>query len=380
LANPEGWEDVSSQYCIPPKGVEVTVDTGSWMSASGYWVRHHDGMKSPGVVDPAKAKLYPHLMTRAQYDDNLRRVGGNTDSPRIWKMVRGFPAPGATATPTILDPKVATANNCGSAMPEGRWEVLGSVMGVDPAWSEGGDDAVVARPEIVLLYGKPTLDFTGRVYMIPISATSPVPVTQQQRDAVVNLLRQPGAPPMRYVAVDSSGNQGLADDLDMYVGPGCMHVNNSVRASDKPIRAAGDGTPAKDILYDRGTESWTVLAEFCRAGQVRGLPPKAVQALVSRRFATRGKDRVVAHPLRMEAKEDFSIRFKGSPNEADACALAALAAKERFGIMPFGGLPPPDLSQSFPSVAEMERWDPPDMFTNNEGGYEPAFSDMYEES
>jgi hypothetical protein len=88
----------------------------------------------------------------------------------------------------------------------------------------------------------------------------------------------PGAPRLKCVAVDSSGNQGLADDIDMYVGAGCMHVNNSERASDLPIRAVGTGASAKEGIQDRGTESWVVLAEFCRAGQVRGLPAPALQA------------------------------------------------------------------------------------------------------
>jgi hypothetical protein len=48
LANPETWSDPSCQYIIPEKGVDsVTVDTGSWHSTYGCFVRHHDGMKSP---------------------------------------------------------------------------------------------------------------------------------------------------------------------------------------------------------------------------------------------------------------------------------------------------------------------------------------------
>ena len=45
------------------------------------------------------------------------------------------------------------------------------------------------------------------------------------------------------------------------------------------------------------------------------------------------------HPLRLERKEDFRKRFRKSPNETDACALAALAVKERLGVMPFGSFP-----------------------------------------
>jgi hypothetical protein len=46
----------------------------------------------------------------------------------------------------------------------------------------------------------------------------------------------------------------------------------------------------------------------------------------------------------MEAKDKFRVRFKKSPDEADACALAALAVKERLGILPFSFVMPKEAS------------------------------------
>lgn len=387
LANPEGWDHVSSQYCLPEKDNPVTVDTGYWRSTRGYFVRHHDGAKSPCVLDPGLTDEYPYLMTKAQYEENLREADGNEDAPKIWKMVRGFPSPAGTTVPTVLDPLVAAANNCGMALEQKGRDVRGSAMGIDPAWSEGGDDAVAARPDIVMVLGKPTLDFTGKVFKMPISASSPLPVTQQQRNAVLKLLHAPDGPSLYHTAVDSSGNQGLADDLDMFVGGGCLHVNNAVRASENPIRAAGDVSPARDKIYDRGTEAWEVLAEFCRAGQVRGLPPEALQALCSRRYATHGRTGSIRFPNRLEPKDDFAKRFKGSPNEADACALAALAVKERMGIMPFGHLPPPSLDNHRPTPDVRGAWGQHQGDTSRyldqvfaPGEYEPEFGELYEEA
>ena len=146
--------------------------------------------------------------------------------------------------------------------------------------------------------------------------------------------------------MDSSANQGLGDDLLVYAGADCLQVNSAVRAGEAPLRGAGDLRPARETVHDRGTEAWCVLAEFCKAGQVRGLPPRALEALVTRRFAMRtardaGGRRVPtapAWPLRLEDKAEFRKRFKGSPDECDACALAALAAKERAGLAPYGFL------------------------------------------
>lgn len=378
LANPYGWEDPSCQYCIPALGEKVTVDTGSWFSTRGFFVRHHDGLKSPCMVDPSLETKYPFLMKRSDYQAILQDNDGNEDAPDVWKMVRGFPAPAGSTVPTVLDPKIAAAMKVSEPPVEiQRWE--GSVAGVDPAWSEGGDASVFARCDIVWSENKPVLDFTGKVYRIPILATSSDPITKQQRDAVAAHLRMPGSPRLKCVAVDSSGNQGLADDLDMYIGAGCMHVNSSEKASENLVRAVGTGAPARDSIKDRGTEAWVILAEFCRAGQVRGLPANALAALTTRRFKMQSRD-TIATPLRLESKDDFSKRFGGSPNDADACALAALVAKERFGVMPYGGiLPPPDedaFRGNYQDVNAPSRFD--DAVAPSNGGYEPVLGDVYE--
>ena len=116
----------------------------------------------------------------------------------------------------------------------------------------------------------------------------------------------------------------------------------------------------KETVYDRGTEAWCVLAEFCRAGQVKGLPMTVVEALTQRRYAANMvKDASgqkvpagVKNPLRLEDKEEFKKRYHGrSPDECDACAMAALAIKERCGLLPFGYIKrQPDQSALVPQV------------------------------
>ena len=72
---------------------------------------------------------------------------------------------------------------------------------------------------------------------------------------------------------------------------------------------------------------------------------EVVEAVVNRRYAaSMVKDATgqkvpagVKYPLRLEDKEEFKKRFHNkSPDACDACALAALAVKERFGLLPFG--------------------------------------------
>lgn len=346
LANPESWDNPSCQYCEPLQGRDkVDVDTGSWMSTFGCFVRHHDGLKSPCVKDPSLRSKFPFLMSQDEYDSVLREAGGNPDAPQIWKMIRGFPVPLGTMIPTVLDPKVAAENRVGELIPEAHmYPPVAVAAGIDPAWSEGGDGAYHCKVVVRMVNGKPVLDFGGGLTRLTISATDSRPVTKQLRDQVIQLMRTPGSSPiLRNTAIDSSGNQGLADDLDITLSDSCLHVNSSQRASELPLRAT-DNRKVKEIVYDRGTEAWAVLAEFCRAGMVRGLPPEALTQITQRRYACRNGTTAQLFPLRMEAKDKFRVRFKKSPDEADACALAALAVKERLGILPFSFVMPKEAS------------------------------------
>lgn len=366
LANPETWSNPSCQYIIPERGVgSVDVDTGSWRSTFGCFVRHHDGLKSPCVLHPELAAEFPFLTQQRHIDAALKRAGGNADAPHFWKMVRGFPMPVGDGGNVVLDEAIAVKNGVLDPAPPfdpATW--LASTVGIDPAWSENGDNACYARCWLRRdPFGRQYLDFTGGLKKLTLDASrfKEHPAVEQMRQQVVAELRSPYSPPYSRVAVDSSGNQGLADDLIIYAGAsGIMSVNNAERASEAPLRAF-DGRPAKEIVYDRGTEAWCVLAEFCRAGQVKGLPREALSALTSRRFAARmvkdasGAKRPagVVTPLRLERKEDFKARFGRSPDECDACANAALAMKERVGIVPFGYVSRPAVERPGAAPANM---------------------------
>lgn len=363
LANPESWDDPSCQYIIPEGGTKaVDVDTGFWVSSRGYWVRHHDGLKSPALKSQEAARKFSFLMTQQTIDDNLQECDGNWDAPQMWKMVRGFPMPVNVSAPVVLDRKVGEQNKV-TEPPESYGVVVGVGAGVDPAWSDGGDGAIYQRVLVRDIGGRMILDFSDGQKKLAIEASKGVPVAQQLIVQVKNIMQDPGSycAPLSSTAVDASANQGLADDLDMFIGQGaavCVHVNNSNRASTNPIRAIGVGRADTkdrqaerccDRYGDRGTEAWCILAEFCKAGQVRGLPAEAFRQLTQRRFmliTKKANGEVmtsgVKFPLRLESKDDFKKRIKKSPDECDACALAALAVKETLGFLPFGWMKPAD--------------------------------------
>lgn len=347
MANPEPWNDPSSAiFCTPVDGIDsVSVESREWSTTFGAHVLHDDGFKSPCVVHPELADEYPFLTSKKHLDTALKIARGDPNNPSFWKMARGFPLPAGTGVPPILDPAIAIRNKiCEPAVFDmGRWR--GTAEGIDPAWTSNGDGACRARCYLMVdEFGKMYLDFTGGLEYLRIDASviKTKPAVEQLTEQVVAGKRVPFSADFKHTAVDSSGNQGLGSSLKMYAGAyDIMEVNYSDKASPNPPMKF-DTRPAEETIADRGTESWVVLARYCEAGMVKGLPEAAKNALITRHytvendkktgeaFRKKGKDR-------LESKKDFKPRFNGkSPDEADACALAALIIKEVYGVPPFG--------------------------------------------
>lgn len=345
LANPEDWSDPSCQYCEPEGGPgSVGPDTGEWVSRMGYHVRHHDGMKSPRVLEPDGDEKYPYLIGGEDIKENLRDCGGNEDAADMWKMVRGFPRPAGSAQPTVLDFQEAVLRKCREPLvPTGADFKIASMVGCDPAWTSGGDEARWYTADLVISSGVPML-----VYREPdqlhLRATSGVTSLEQLvSQAYARYLADPTISPERTV-YDGSGNQSLCGGVAMRTGLRGLDVIYSERASDKPLER--DGATAMSAIYDRGSESWAVLAAFIRNGQVRNLPDVVVQQMCTRRWASKTKNSsTLARPLRMEAKESWASRESrgsgpSSPDDSDAASLCALGFKELLGVVPGVGAVP----------------------------------------
>lgn len=374
LANPEDWADPSCQYCEPPGGPEaVTVDTGEWDSTMGFRVRHHDGLKSPRIVVPGMDREYRFLTGRDDVAAALKLANGNEDAPTFWKMVRGFPRPAGSSAETVLDAAVARARRCCDAfVPTGRDASVGRAAGCDPAWSEGGDAAVWQDVDLVSSVGVPMLCFR-EPSLLPIRATAGETAIEQLSGQVFTRLLSDRSLSPADVAYDASGNQSLGGVVSMRTGMPGMEVNSSVRASEALVSVGGK--PAREQYYDRGTEAYAVLAAFVQAGQVRGLSKAACDQICSRRWARRTKNgSALAFPLRLEPKEQWAAREGSrlgtkSPNHADAAALAALAAKERLGVLP-GASAMPEVR---PSCLFPESMPEPAPLLDDGGSYESAW-------
>jgi len=351
LANPTSHYDLSGVYSEPVNGwSSVNVDHETWRTKFGI-VRHLDGLRSPAIVEEDGAWKYPFLINQEAVDQ-VRNTAGE-DSLRYNQMVRGWPSNQATVSTVLTETDIAAGKATSQQFNEVHLQGIGAassafhrvtrVAAVDAAFSQGGDDAIVQEVQLIYLSGLPILYFP-EPQKIPILDSSDRPVTYQLSD-YLRVWCAARDVRMDMLAADDSGTQSLADVLSVEIAPGVMRVNYARAASDKPINTASPEI-ANKRYKDCITEGWTLLAEFVKMNQVRGLSIECARQLCSRQYVT-NKAGVVQEPRRLEPKTTFKARTKlGSPDAADAAAMAVLLIRHRLGILPGSGVYPQQLARA----------------------------------
>ena len=333
LANPTSFYDEAAKYSVPRDGwASVSVDHEVWETRWGR-VRHHDGLKSPAVVEPGGRERYPYLVNQEQIDRRLREEDGNAEARDFWIFVRGYP-PRSGVDDTVLTPELVQTHKM-QGPPAWVGDDLIYVAGLDPAFTSGGDDCIlkigaVGRFDSYLM----GLAFVETI-RIPIDSMSPRPATYQVIDGIRPHLERYGliaAGPrgkethLERLCCDDSGTQSVADVITVELGPGVLRVNNGSSATDMPV-SPQDVTPMKDKYCDLGTETWLRMAALGRENRLRGLTDRSSNEFCIRRLVVSGRRK------RLEKKSDFKARLKGhrSPDDGDASALCAWAARPLLG-------------------------------------------------
>lgn len=333
LANPESFNDLSAEFSEPIDGWgSVTVDSTEWRSIYGK-VRHHDGMKSPSILIPGGEEKWPYLIKQSDIDRIVREAHGNKDDRQVWTMVRGFPASqmvlGAPLTWELVNSLHMTETEIVRLASPNDDRNLVRVAGLDPAFTSGGDSCVLQFGELVRLKQGLVVLLLGDTIHVPVEASSKIPVTYQIASAVYREMTARQVP-FENLAVDDSGTQSVADVLSVeFQVPNIMRVNNAARASELPVTKTQARTN-QEAYINLGTEIWMLAVNYGLSGQLRGLSSTAAQ-----QFCTRILESVGTGRKRIEPKKEYKKRCKGgSPDEGDAVALTAFAARSRTFFLP----------------------------------------------
>ena len=206
-----------------------------------------------------------------------------------------------------------------------RFDVIAAV---DPAFTSDGDNAVIVFAKVGMnVEGTMTICF-HRKEMLKIEASSKLPIVQQIVEQVRDLCDEEGVS-IDNIGFDDSGNQSVADAYEMLLGrPGVYRVNFAAKAPDSPVSAVNP-MPSSQRYKNMVTWLYYSVLEFAQRGQIRGLFDETCDQFCNRRLGQKQK------PLTLVSKKEYKRRLNvGSPDEADACAIAVGLARERLGLMP----------------------------------------------
>lgn len=318
LCNPDSFTDLAAQYSKPilPGGF-AAIDpetTHEWYSPYGK-IRRHDGLRSPAILYPEKKLTF--LLTKEKLDDIRKDVGGNEDDPEFWTMVRGFP-PAQGKKQTLLS--MAEVLRSGSTE-DVTWMGAPSVtvLGCDPAFSEGGNRAVMQALEIGIDKNNQVKLSCLEPRYARIDASSAIPVTDQVGDAIKEYAEELGVKP-ELIGVDDSATQSVADYLQSKHFMTVRRFVSNAAASDMPL-SKGDVRKASDRFKNQSTELWAAVAAFVRAGQLRNVPLVAMEQLCGRLLERVGVLRRLLSKKK-STREGNELKAGESPDEQDALSIA----------------------------------------------------------
>jgi hypothetical protein len=318
LCNPDSFTDLAARHSVPvaPGGfASLEPETAeTWRSQFGK-IRRHDGLRSPAITTPGGSEKLPFLLTKERLDQILAEHSGNEDAPEVWVMVRGFPPTQGRKQTLITMSEIMQSG----ATEDVTWFSGPSVtvIGVDPAFSEGGNRAVMQAVDAGLDKNMQLKLSFRAPRVIRLEASSKTPILAQVGLAFKEYAAELNVP-AQLCGVDDSATQSVADHMVIQHQMHAYRFVSNAKASEKPM-SSNDRQTAKDRYKDQSTELWAAAAAFIRAGQVRNFPPLAAQQLSSRPTEP-------GRPLKLQSKKlsrrDGNEMAADSPDDMDAAAYA----------------------------------------------------------
>lgn len=331
--NPADISSMLAQRAEPEKGwqdVDPDVDF-EWISRMGFHVVRLDPQYSANVVQ--KRVIYSGLQTYEGFM-NFARMGKS--NPSYWTFGRGM-YPTENVEYNIIPPAhlkdVKKIYNF-SSLPV-------NVASLDPAFAEGGDDAIITTGR----YGMANGYLEGST-LIPFPEKPVLQIEQQFNlkkgnaqhmcSDLIEILKQLHVRP-EYFVMDKTGNAwGLHDILKIQYGPDIIGILWGEDATEKKILQEDTAT-AKEQYSGITTEMWFAFSKWLEVGSVKFAPMmdtwKLFAQLSNRKFSPKGR------LPRVESKADYKSHTKqSSPDAADSAImlvhLCRIRATDRPAMLP----------------------------------------------
>lgn len=323
MGNPISRLDLLGQFSEPVMGWDnVGPELEKWETKRGYCY-YFDGLKSPGVDDPAR---YPFLLKQNEIDETKKNEGEG--SPDWWTMRRGFMPPEGL-TPTMITESLLVAGEC---FRKPQWGEDGYQIGVavDPAYSSKGDRCII-KP---FQHG---YDIDGK-YKIEFLMTRPIQLKLAKditmlsyiSENIVRVLMEYNLD-ANALSMDCTGMQGtIADKVEELIPGKVFRVYFGGKPNDDFPISAIDHRKGSECYKNRVTQLMGHFAQYAKSGMIRGVDRDTANELCARQLAKK------VSPMRIESKDDYKARMGFSPDISDAGLVGIAYVREKLYITPEG--------------------------------------------
>ena len=328
--NPDSYYDAGGIISRPKDGWHsITEETDEWETEiepygiKGYCIRF-DGEKSPNVL--AGEKKWKGLLSREMLD---QFAASGTKTKEYYKMVRGYWSPTGGRDCIYSEAEII---RWGADRPVTTWvEPPVMIAGLDPAFTHGGDRAVLCIGKSGIAQNVDTskvqrvIELT-HIYVLDEDVTNK---TISKVEWVVKLTKEKLAHhkvDVRNLAIDATGGgEPFGALIARDIGMGFLNVCFSGKASDMPV-SRNDSRKGHERFRNMASELWYVGKELIRTGQLKGIKPDMVTEMVARTYEEKGG------VVQIESKKEMKLRTKKSPDISDAGFLALHLARVRHGV------------------------------------------------
>ena len=325
MGNPVSRMDPLGRASKPKHGWDsVSIANEEWETEKGKTL-FFDGRKSPGVDD---SERFFFMLNQSQIDAMKKDPG--EDSPRFWSQRIGFVAPDGLSQSVISESFVIQHKM--QALPQ--WSGAQVMIGaVDPAFTTGGDAAIMSRAKIgVLTSGLIGIHFQMPVqFKLKVSAGTTIEYDLARQ--IVDQCKHHGITPAN-LGLDASGTQtAFASILEHEFGSPVVRIQCGGAASDSQAEE-GDERKSCEIYGNKVTELWYAMRRFAVHGQIFGMDDDTIAEFVSRQLDIDPSKRNTSNKIFIETKHEMRLRTGASPNKADSATMVLEVARRRFGTMP----------------------------------------------
>jgi len=343
-ANPKSYFDPWGKFSEPEGGWNsITVETRRWRNKNGGLTIHFDGETSANVVNAVRfdsktntlttenpsEPIWNGMLTLTALEEIAENEGGK-NSPGYWRMVRAFPSP-VGQTSAIYSEHDFIKYQAGGPDVQIQWtDIPIPVAGCDPAWTQGGDRAIVYFG----LCGMAKDPMFGRTHRIlkltefvklDISKATKEADGEQVIRKLIEECKKRGVLPNRLGFDVTGGGSPLSLLIGRDWSNDFLKVHFGGSASDREI-SPQDKRKGKDVYSNRVSELWHVGLPYLRAGQIKGFHPDLINDLTRRAYEKSGGK------TKVESKDDMKSRGLPSPDIGDAYHILLELCRHRMGL------------------------------------------------